>query len=1040
MPVLFRPFLLACAALAIHAVESVSEPIHYWNGDQRIEAWLALDEVAVRPAGGRVARVEALAQGGRAALGQRLERGAAQAVIYAGAARAPAQRETLTGRLSVRIKPGGDLVALAARHGLAVVEAVAYSPDTWILAARDPLTALAAANALYEGGDAVFATPLVERQRAARATTNDPLLGQQWHLPLIGAQAAWDTANGAGVNIAIVDDGLEYTHPDLDANARTALDIDINAGDADPAPGPGEGHGTTVGGIAGADGNDATGTAGVAFAAGLVGVRLISAPATDAQEAEAMNHRADVNVDAERVHVSNNSWGPADDAVALAGPGPLMRAALANATTVGRGGLGTVFCWSAGNGGDLGDDSAYDGFSGNRYVIGVAACGPSGMQASYSESGCNVMITAPGGEYGGNGMVAPDRVGAAGEVSGSYSTSSDDFVGTSFAAPVVAGVAALLLDADSTLTWRDVMHVLIRTAAKNDAGDAGWTDNGAGLPFNHRYGFGLVAADAAVAAVAGGAWRKVPASASALTVSEAVAVAIPDNASGGVLRSLAVSPPAGFRAEHVELTVDVSHTWRGDLSFELTAPSGQRSIIPARLEDDNNHFSNWTFTTVAHWGETVAGTWQLKIVDNEALVSGTLNRWSLRVHGHLLPVSPTLSALAPAVIVTNSADTVIAVTGTGFDSASVVRLDGSALATSFVSATRIDATVSSAQLASSGLRTVTVQTPPFQGEGGGTSSGSTLRVTARPTITGLAASGSTAEDTVSGAFSFTVADDDVAVGSLTVSAAGSVGALVPATGIALGGSGAARTLTLTPNPDANSDLLGTTTITVTVSDGYFTSLPATLVLTVTAANDPPVAYDSSFGTRPGVGLDATLVGSDPDGTAVTFSLSSTVPANGIASVTAAGQFTYQPNPGFAGLDRCTYTVTSGGMTSAPAQVLIAVDDPALPRARIISEVAEETIPAGDPWAYTVAVDRREITAFDSLRFTLIGAPAGLSFAGGVSTVTVAPPGTSVGITWTATGSNVHVPVTVLVECVPAAGRGIDVQQVLLKVVSVSAPE
>lgn len=1043
---LFILILLAGVAVA----QESSVPVHYWNGDQRVEVWLALDEVAVRAADRPADQVEALPAAGLAGLERRLKQGPAHAVLYRHVDRAPARRESLTARLSVRVHPGADIAALAARHGLVVVEAVAYSPDTWILAARDPLAALAAANALYEGGDAVFATPLIARRLQARATTNDPLRSSQWHLPMIGAATAWDSVQGVGVNIAIVDDGVEYTHPDLNGNARTSLDIDLNGGDNDASHGEAVdpdmpvGHGTIVAGIAAADGNDNTGTVGVAYAAGLVGVRLISLPATDAQEAQAMNHRAATVVDADRVHVSNNSWGPADDGATLDAPGPLMRAALANATTVGRGGRGTVFCWSAGNGGgEEGDNSAYDGYSGNRYTIGVAACGPDGVQAPYSESGCNVMITAPGGTdsaTGGKGIVAPDRLGEAGFVAESYLTATDDMSGTSFAAPMVAGVAALLLQADPSLTWRDVMHVLIRTAAKNDASDSGWFTNGAGLPYNPRYGFGLVQADDAVAAVASKAWRKVPASAVALTASEAVSVAIPDGNPTGITRSLAISAPATFRAEHVEFTVNVRHGYRGNLAFELIAPSNRRSIVPARVNDDGADFSNWTFTSVVHWGEVVNGSWQLKIVDPESLYAGTLTGWSLRIHGYLVPASPTITAITPEPILTGSPDTILAITGSGFDRESEVRWAGAALATTFVSATRLDAMVPAARLASSGLRAVTVENPAFQGMGGGTSAASTVRVSARPTIAGLAASGTTAEDSASGSFAFTIADDDVAVDSLTISAISSVGALVPATGIALGGTGASRTLKLTPNPDANSDLLGTTRITVTVSDGVFTSLPATLVLTVTAANDLPIAYAASLGISPGQTLSATLVGSDPDGTAVTFNQPTTPPANGTATISAAGLLVYSPTPGFAGLDRLTYTVSSGGATSVPASVLIAVDDPMLPRARIVSEVVDETTPAGDVWDYTVVVDRREITVLDNLRFTLIGAPAGMSFAGGLSTVTVAQPGTSAEITWAATGANVHVPFTVLVECVPAGGRGIDLQPILLKVVTVSAPE
>ncbi len=94
---------------------------------------------------------------------------------------------------------------------------------------------------------------------------------------------------GSGVNIAIVDDGLQYTHPDLALNYRSGLSRDINFNDADPA-GPNAAnedfHGTAVAGVAAGRGHNGVGVSGVAPRAGLAGIRLIAAATTDAQEAQ----------------------------------------------------------------------------------------------------------------------------------------------------------------------------------------------------------------------------------------------------------------------------------------------------------------------------------------------------------------------------------------------------------------------------------------------------------------------------------------------------------------------------------------------------------------------------------------------------------------------------------------------------------------------------------------------------------------------------------------------------------------------------------
>ena len=82
--------------------------------------------------------------------------------------------------------------------------------------------------------------------------------------------------------------------------------------------------------------------------------------------------------------------------------------------------------------------------------------------------------------------------------SGGYNTSTfngdyyNNFGGTSASAPVVSGIVALMLQANPNLTWRDVKHILVDTAVKNDPSDPGWTQNGAGRWVNDRYGFGAV--------------------------------------------------------------------------------------------------------------------------------------------------------------------------------------------------------------------------------------------------------------------------------------------------------------------------------------------------------------------------------------------------------------------------------------------------------------------------------------------------------------------------------------------------------------------
>lgn len=655
----------------------------YYDGERAVDLILALDELVVEgaqsadletklaratratiqrvePLPGRgVNRVRFTQQPDRAALEERaaeIQQNIAGVKTYpvlydpTAAKRAPEQAKILTNQLAVKVKPGVDIQDLARANNLRVVEKVSYSPDTYILEARGkgPFDAFDAANTIHAWGVAEFSTPLLRKQQQRKLIPNDPLFGRQWHLRNTGTNTgvtglvagndinvvtAWDTYNGSGINIAIVDDGLQVAHPDLAPNARTDIDIDINYGDNDPSPDlAGDDHGTACAGVAAARGNNGIGVSGSAPQAGLVGVRLISAAATDAQEAQGLNHQLTAANAADRVSIYSNSWGPADDGATLEGPGPLAKAALQNGVTNGRGGLGAIYVWAGGNGGTA-DNANYDGYANNRFTIAVAASGGAGQQSSYSESGSCIVINAPS-SYSGGGITTVDRTGSAGyeDPPGDYTYT---FGGTSSATPLAAGSIALLLQAYPSLTWRDVIDVLIRSATKNSPTDTSWFTNGAGLNYSHKFGFGRVNVGNALAVAA--THTPLPPPATPLTGGETLspAITIPDNNATGITRTTTISAPANFKVEYVEVDVVITHPYRGDLEMFLTSPSGTTSKIAATRNDSGDNYNHWIFTSVAHWGENPQGTWSYKVADRFASDVGTLSSWTLTIYGHI---------------------------------------------------------------------------------------------------------------------------------------------------------------------------------------------------------------------------------------------------------------------------------------------------------------------------------------------------------------------------------------------------------------------
>lgn len=562
-------------------------------------------------------------------------------------------RHFVTREVLVRLKAGSTAKDVAGKAALQIVREPTYAAGFVVLDAGTSEGALVAMEALRALPQVESADVMLATQKSKKFTPNDPLFSEQWHhrntTQLGGAlwidsniTPAWDIAKGTGVTIAILDDGVEHAHPDLLPNYNTAIDYDFNGNDNDPTPVDliNDTHGTACAGVAAARGNNGIGVSGAAPNATLTGIRLIAAPTTDQQDADAFLLNNDV------IHVKSNSWGSGDGS-GYSGPGPLATAALETGATTGRGGKGVIYLFAAGNGLDIGDNSNLDGFSNNPYVIAVTGVNDFGFQAWYSEPGANILIAAP--SAGGNsneGIRTTDLVGNNGYNS---STSvgnlpdvdyTNEFGGTSSACPLVAGVVALMLEANPNLGWRDVKEILIRTACRNHRADPDWATNGAGFAFNHKYGAGMV--DAAAAVALAQQWTNLPAMTSTQAAESGLTVGIPDNNATGITRTLTISTP-NFRVEHVSLTVTATHQRVGDLEITLTSPSGMVSRL-SQLTPDSSDNLNWTFGSVRHWGEGAAGNWTIKVADRGHLTLGTLNSLTLKCHGTTLTDAQVVGA------------------------------------------------------------------------------------------------------------------------------------------------------------------------------------------------------------------------------------------------------------------------------------------------------------------------------------------------------------------------------------------------------------
>lgn len=283
---------------------------------------------------------------------------------------------------------------------------------------------------------------------AHAATVTDPAFGSSWALPKIQATTAWDSANGSGVTIAILDTGVNAAHPDLAANMVPGWNVyDNNSNTADV-----HGHGTLVAGTAAMAANNAQGSAGVAWGAKIMPVR-IAAPdgyAYWSTVAQGIYWAADNG--AKVVNVSFNG---------ISGSTTVQNAAQYLRSK------GGVLVVAAGNSGGLENIAAHDS------MLTVAATDKYDARASFSSYGPYVDLAAPGVS------IYTTTSG------GGYGNAS----GTSFASPVVAATAALMLSANSKITPANIDSILKSTAI--DLGTAG---------ADPYYGNGRVDAAKAVAA------------------------------------------------------------------------------------------------------------------------------------------------------------------------------------------------------------------------------------------------------------------------------------------------------------------------------------------------------------------------------------------------------------------------------------------------------------------------------------------------------------------------------------------------------------
>jgi subtilisin-like proprotein convertase family protein len=550
----------------------------------------------------------------------------------------------------------------------------------------------------------------------------DPDYIRQWHLhthfnhadydhrSCARCEDAWKLLDNYGSNtitIAITDDGCRLDHSDFDSPGKfpgwayfrgdrliTSDDIDA---DPDEMYKQGSNHGTSCAGVAAGE-VDASLVVGAAPGCRLLPVQWESSGPSLYISSSRMLKVLDYL--AGRADIVSNSWGTVPVNV---WPAIVVDRIRQLALTGGPRGKGILFCWAAGNedcpiNADTDIDVPYthgvevqggalvwvgvqtarhfeNNLVGIPGVMHVAACASTAQRSHYSNYGPGIGISAPSSNSHTyyrmlvHGLGITTTTGATGAV-------TDSFGGTSSATPLVAGIAALVLSANTALSALDVASMLKRKASRNvdfqgyprteptsydpdtswdvspvaPYSDGSFTDTGSeDGTCSMWYGCGLVDARAAVAGALALGTTTGPAY---FIESSTPNVSIPDNNADGI--SDTINCGKNFTVDTVAVRVDITHTYIGDLAVNLESPAG--TTVPLHYRTGANTHDIHVDYTVQNkpelhgfTGENSLGQWRLGVRDLASADTGRLQSWSIQLRGG--DVEEIIASESPGLII-----------------------------------------------------------------------------------------------------------------------------------------------------------------------------------------------------------------------------------------------------------------------------------------------------------------------------------------------------------------------------------------------------